>query len=252
MANLLQNALDEYYKIFNLGNVFPHALFPDNFELYFFAFELEDGNKVTDRFIFPINPKQINIQESKITSVTKTSGGVVALFNTTYNPLNISITGDFGRDFKLLIGNIKDKMNLKDNNRWVDLYENVKPFVNPYIKTGFGAFNELKRIIRKSSQLTPTGKPYKTIFYNLAFSEIYIVQILDFNPSMTDDRNMIHNYTLSMKAINYYLAGDIYKTKFKDFKSSIRDSVQNLKNNMNFKSTKNINAFQENKLIKIV
>jgi hypothetical protein len=231
MANIIKQAEQEYYKIYNVtkvGNILPHALFPDNFEYYFFAFELESENKVTDRFIFPIAPKQISINESKIASVLKTSGGVVSLFNSTFNPLTITISGNFGRDFKMLVGNLKDKTNIK-NDKWVDYFKDVKPFINPFLKTGFGAYNELKRIVRKSTQLSATGQPFQTIFYNLAFSEVYIVQILDFNSTMSDDQNTIHNFSMTMKAINYYSMKSFRNQKLKSISTSLKESLKRTK-----------------------
>lgn len=239
MADYLQAAQQEYFRIFDAGGEgLLHALFPNNFELYFFAFELEDELKVTDRFIFPISPTSLTINEPKISTVIKTSGGVINLFNTSYNPMMITLSGDFGRDFKLLVANKSNLDGVKNSKtrfreNWVDQYKNVAEFINPFIKTGFGAFNELKRIIRKSTQLTATGKPYRLIFYNLAFSEIYLCQVLEFNPSMNVDKNMIHQFSLTMKAISYYNTIEIAVDKvtgFKDAFESTRNTIKSILN----------------------
>jgi len=237
MATIIQQAEDTRQALYNVGEAFAHALFPNQFEYYFFAFELEDDKQVTDRFIFPISPKSISISESKIANVQKTSGGVVNLFNTSYNPLTITIQGNFGRDFKLFYANKKNAdTNLISNeseSTWVDIFNFIKPFVNEFLYTGFGAFNELKRIIRKSTQLTPTGKPYKLIFYNLAFSEIYLVQILNFNPTMTNENNYIHEFSLSMQAISYYNFYDAITEKYNNLSNSIKSVATRLKTAIN-------------------
>jgi hypothetical protein len=79
--------------------------YPDEFELYVIALELTDENFITQQyFVFPINPSSIEETEPKLTNIRKTLGGITVLRNTTFVPTQISLSGTFGRNFKVLIG----------------------------------------------------------------------------------------------------------------------------------------------------
>ena len=100
-ANLLRGQTD-------VGKLTAHTLFPNEFEYYLISFELLDSgasHKVTDRFIFPVMPDRIEIGKMKTTTIKKSFGGVIAYTNNAFETIPISITGSFGRRFRLLVGN---------------------------------------------------------------------------------------------------------------------------------------------------
>lgn len=211
---LTNTAKTAYYNLLSQPNGFVsearqvvmHNLFPNQFEYYFMAIELENSKgKTTDRMVFPILPKTIDERRTITSNVQKTAGGVISQFSTTFTPIDISISGTFGKEFKLLNNlPLNGEIDVLDNlakGTWKEKWNSTKTFFNPLIFTGFGAFNELKRIFEKSRLLDSNGKPYKTIFYNLAFSSQYYVQLQQFNGNENVDQNFFHNFTLSMKAV---------------------------------------------------
>ena len=208
MASLTDQAKAKYLQYLSSG--YPAALqqsllntlFPNNFELYFVALELVNSLRVTtDRFVFPINPTSISAPEQNIANVQKTAGGIVSNYVTSTSPNQIVISGHFGRDFKVSVMNRANYNEFKKIENIVDAWQNTKIFVSETILTGFGCYNALKRIFEKSRQLDESGKPYRTIFYNLVYSSANYVQLKTLDSSMTFDKNRIHTYQLTMQKL---------------------------------------------------
>ena len=132
------------------GKLAAHSLFPDDFEYYLMALELVDGSGIpTDRFVFPVMPNSINMSEEKITTIKKTASGITTFTNNGFTPKQISISGTFGRRFRLLIGN---KATF-DEGDLLSSVENIAGSVFvPNIKTGYGALKLLERIYEKSTK----------------------------------------------------------------------------------------------------
>lgn len=193
------------------------ALYPNDFEVYICSLELVDsqGNTI-DFFTFPVSPESISKTEPKKTQIKQTAGGTTVLTSTVYVPEEISIRGNFGRTFKILLDigtsgtslsgaafslsaakyalyQIQGKDTSSIKNSSFDLG----------VKTGFGCIKMLKGIISKSNGVDSLGLPFRLYFYNLAFGESYLVTIppagITFSQNMS--KNMIWEYNLNMTAI---------------------------------------------------
>ncbi len=183
----------------SLGKRALNALFPDDFELYVFAFEIVNGDDQTeDYFIFPINPNSISEPNAPIQSIQKTAGGVTVLSSLTFTPTIITIQGNFGRKFKFLAGS--ELVNFASIG-FKPTKGRLKSFFSKSFKTGYGCYRELERIINKSNTLDDNDKPYALYFYNLALGHNYLVKAIELTPSMNQDSNMIWNYNLTLKSL---------------------------------------------------
>src|SRR3990167_1400315 len=122
------------------GLIALNAIFPNDFEYYLMAFELEDVSnenaKLITRFIFPVNPKSYASTEDILTNVKKTSLGVASLTNNSFQPRKISIRGNFGRSFKLMIGETDSQRIIRDSIGGTS-YQPTKTY-SATIKTGYG------------------------------------------------------------------------------------------------------------------
>lgn len=199
-----------------LGNVGRSALatmFPNDFEVYLCSLELTDSQgKTIDFFTFPIMPDSIQKTELKRTTVRNTAGGITTLSSPIYAPSEISIRGNFGRCFKILLS---DKESISGvafsvSNGVYDLYQlgskssGMKmPDFNISVKTGYGATRILKAIISKSNGVDNEGKPFRLYFYNMAFGENYLVTIPPSGStfSMNLQKNMIWEYNINMTVV---------------------------------------------------
>lgn len=178
------------------------ALYPDDFELYLFALELLDSqNKVVEYFLFPINPSAVSKSTSQLVNIKKTAGGINAISTDTYQPSVVSLSGNFGRKFKILLG--ADYINFSAfsfseqsrKNKQNNVFSNT-------VKTGYGCIKILERIITKSSQFDSKGNPYSLNFYNLSFGDSHLVKVIGepvFDTSL--DKNMIWAYNFKMMTL---------------------------------------------------
>lgn len=183
-----------------LGKRALNALYPDDFEIYIFAFEITNGDGETeDYFVFPIAPSSVSEPSNPIQSITKTAGGITVLSTTTFAPTTITLRGDFGRKLKFLVG--AELINFAAIGFKPSLAKLKKTFSKSF-KTGYGCLKELERIVSKSNSLDDKGQPYALYFYNLALGNNYLVKVTDFSPDMNQDKNMIWNYSLTMKSLS--------------------------------------------------
>ena len=148
------------------------ALFPTEFEVYMMGLELVDSDGDTvEYFLFPVMPKNISKSEPELTNLKKTAGGISILSTTTFVPETITIGGDFGRSFKVLLGNTL----LDFKALGVDLLKNTKNVtggqvlrtLNPFsktIKTGYACTKILQGILKKSVTVDDKGQPYRMYF----------------------------------------------------------------------------------------
>lgn len=197
--NNLTPEIQNYYRLLQQikrGGV--SALFPDEFEYYLCAFELLDSNGRTVEYLsFPIQPNSISIRESVPVTFYTTSGGITTLSRTQYIPKQITLNGDFGRKFKILVG----RENLIG---FLGIFVG-KGLKNGYfsktIKTGYGVTKVLDNLLLASTKSDEQGNPYQLYFYNLAYGESYQVKILDKDLSQDMSSNMIWKYNISLKTI---------------------------------------------------
>lgn len=218
----VQVSTDRYLKLLGqLGRAGLSALYPNDFEAYIISLELATwDDKTIDYLTFPIMPNSIQQNEPKRTTIKQTSNGVTALTIGSYTPKEITIRGNFGRNFKILAGRMFTGFNtpnysIQSGKRTIEsLHDTNTPTkFNPFdfgIKTGYGVTKILQSMIDKSNGLDNNGKPFKLYFYNMALGENYLVKIppngFSLNQSMSS--NMIWEYSLTMIAIaplNYVL-----------------------------------------------
>lgn len=189
-----------------LGKSVLNVKYPTEFELYTVALELVDAdNKTLKYFIFPINPSSLDEANNRITNIIKTAGGVTALGNTTFVPVDINLTGNFGRKFKILLGSdyVDFISSFKTADGRITADSVAAGFTQTFddrVKTGYGCLKLLEEMCQEADLIDSKG-PRRLIWYNLAFGSAYVVRPMSFKINMTQDSNMIHNYSLQLKAI---------------------------------------------------
>ena len=186
------------------------ALFPTEFEVYMMGLELVDSDGDTvEYFLFPVMPKNISKSEPELTNLKKTAGGISILSTTTFVPETITIGGDFGRSFKVLLGNTL----LDFKALGVDLLKNTKNVtggqvlrtLNPFsktIKTGYACTKILQGILKKSVAVDDKGQPYRMYFHNPTLGEAHLVEKETFSLNMDESStNRVWQYSLSLTTI---------------------------------------------------
>ena len=161
--------------------------FPRDFELYMCALELvdPDGEQV-DYFLFPVNPKNINKNETEATSIQFAFSGISIFNKDGFTPNDLTISGDFGRAFKFVELNKESAVrgiNYSISEGYysssdVNLGKNFITKVSeiPFgIKTGFGCIKILQSIINKAKSHDGNGRTFRLYFYNPALGESYLV-----------------------------------------------------------------------------
>lgn len=254
-------SVEQKYKdlIANVGKGAAHALFPADIESYMLAIELVSSRGVTiDYFAWPILPDEIRETDTTLTNVRKTMSAVNVQKNPTFNPRQISIRGDFGRNFKMLVGgqsitfagfglSLKNgKFKLSTPN----LLQNPIPEFSSVAKSGYGCVKLLEAIKEKSKQLDEDGKPYSLYLYNPILGNNYQVEFVSFSQSQDKNHyNMFPSYTIQLIAIaplNSVLS------RLKNIKSAIKNlTINGLQKTANsiasnlrqLKSFKNVKSF---------
>lgn len=193
-----------------IGKIGLHTMFPDDFELYICAFELVDyQDNVIKYFSFPVLPRQIRITKRNLVNITRTAGGLVDMTDPRFNPVDISIDGNFGRSFKLVVNDVFQKeINLAFNKKLTK--QNLKNIINEYdhlVKTGYGCCKILENIFEESKKMDD-GNFRKLYFHNLSFNSLYMVEIENLSFSQSEESNMIWSYSAKMLGISPYLAGN--------------------------------------------
>lgn len=245
IVNTIVNTAIETAK--TAGKSLLASKFPTDFEVYLCALELTDdkGNTI-DYFTFPIQPDSISVTESKNTTVQQTAGGLSVLSSTAFVPKNITIRGNFGRQFKIMLQTgvtiSGSAFSISAGKR--ALYQlmgksnGLKTIsIDPSgtVKNGFGCIKIMQSIIDKSNGVSDqTGKPFRLYFYNLALGESYMCiappNCLNFSQSMNS--NMIWNYQLSLMGVAPLEAvqGAQNKTKKALSSGSIQKAVYDIAN----------------------
>jgi hypothetical protein len=195
---ITSQVLNAYKELSNsLGKATLNSLYPNEFEFYMCAFELVDyRDKTVDYLIFPVNPNNLKETDQNIETIERSAGGIVTLSSSLYQPVNISLSGDFGRRFKFLIG--------RDNIEAVAVSFNgeKKKEFSKQIKTGYGVMKVLENIIKVSKTLDSFGNPYKLYFYNTIMGNSYIVKQVILNKEQTfPTSNMVPNYSIQMVGV---------------------------------------------------
>ena len=190
-----------------LGKAALNLKHPDEFELYVLALELVDSNGDTLKyFVFPINPSNIDESKQEITNIKKTLNGVVSLSSPSFIPTDITLAGNFGRKFKVLLGedyqevlsSFKDSATSKATGK--SLKNGVKELFDKRIKTGYGCCKVLEEMIEDVKKTDENGGVKTLIFHNPALGNSYIVKPLSLRFFQSQESNMIWNYNLTLKS----------------------------------------------------
>ena len=217
--------------LLSVGKRVINAQFPDDFEFYMVALELIDSKENTiEYFIFPINPSGITEVKIPLVNIKKTAGGVTVMSTQTFVPTDITLTGNFGRKFKFLLG--RELINfsaIKQSAK--NILGNV---FSDTIKTGYGCTKVLERIIMKSSQLDDFGKPHSLYLYNLGIGNNYLVKCTSLNLQQDLGSNMIWNYNVQFKSLikaeNVERKSTKSLTKSLSFNEAIQGGINSLSN----------------------
>lgn len=196
-----------------IGEAGLNAAFPVDFEYYFTALELVDslGNTI-DYLAFPVQPSSITKVMPKRTNIKKSSSGITVIRSNSFVPEMITIKGNFGRSFKLLVSPDKYEQGsifsvtsgvytLQDGN--VNSLSINYPIFNVGVKTGYGCTKILQAIISKSSSVDRNGRPFRLLFYNLGLGESYLVEVPPNGLTLMQDEsmNMIWTYSLELTVL---------------------------------------------------
>lgn len=202
-----QAALNQATLLSTIGKAALNARYPNEFELYVCALELVDQTgKTMQYFIFPVNPSSMDESQPKLTNIKKTLAGVTVLSSPTFVPIDITLTGTFGRKFKVLLGsNFVDVVQSFTTSPSAVTTDNsdsqsASSVFDARVKTGYGCLKILQEIIDGADVIDENG-PRRLIFYNPAFGSSYVVKPTSFKIAMSQESNMVHNYYLSLKAI---------------------------------------------------
>lgn len=241
------------------GRAHLHSKHPDEFEYYLCALEIvdaNDNNNVLDYILFPILPDNIRISDTKIQSTTKTSNGTVVLENSSFIPLDMTISGNFGRKIKMVNGkgeSFPASISSKKASSGVSDSKKKKiefPEFSISAKSGYGLNKVLQRMFDKSSE-TYEGVPVQMFFYNFAFNANYLIQPVNINFSQNrGSMNMIWEYTMQFKAIapadeirsdddyndtiNKYLKEAVFTSGVKKVLGFVGDQAKILSNQLQF------------------
>ena len=200
----LESAKERFKQLLgSIGRAGLHSLYPEEFEYYACSLELVDSRgDIIESLTFPVMPSQISEVEPNIVNIKKSSQAVISLHTNGFIPFTINISGTFGRRLRLMIGNRQVNATAFKFNSFNDSLKSVRNAVfNTEIKTGYGALKVLEGIKRKSVQLDSYGLPYKLFFYNLSLNSNNLVEIRSMSKTMSEDNNMMWNYSIEMISI---------------------------------------------------
>lgn len=187
----------------SIGRAGLHSVFPNDFEYYACSLELTNSrDEIVDTLVFPVMPSNIAENETPLNNIKKTSTGVVSLFNPSFTPYSINISGNFGRKLRIMTNNgaaLFSAIRTRAVGAPLEGYEGQA--FNLEVKTGFGVTKILHKIYRRSFSLDETGNPYRVYFYNLALNTQNLVELKNLNITQDQGSNMIWNYSLAMQAI---------------------------------------------------
>lgn len=184
----------------SIGQAALHSQFPNDFEYYALGLDLTDAdNRIIDTLIFPVMPENIVENRPSINSVQKTLSGVVSMYNTSFAPFDISISGTFGRKLRIIANNPAYSFNGVSGTVQGEGYE--APVFNTSIKTGYGTLKLLEKIRDKSFSVDEKGRPVRLFYYNLAYNSQYLVEFKNLSVRQDKGTNMLWYYTANFKAI---------------------------------------------------
>lgn len=175
---------------------------PDEFDYYMIALELLKSDFSTSKyFVFPILPNSIEYNDTPLTKVSKTAGGVSVLKSQQFNIKNLNISGSFGKNFKVLLGDDFSNLTSAFNSNSEDKFSKSLNNFSSAIKTGYGCTKVMESILKTSNQKDEFGGAHFLIFYNLAFNQKFLVEFNEQSYSQNLESNGIWNYSVRFNAI---------------------------------------------------
>jgi hypothetical protein len=194
-----------------MGKSLLSTLYPKDFEYYLIAFELVDHlDQTVDYFTFPVMPSQISVGENFLSNIKLSAGGITALDTDLFLPRSISLSGNFGRNFKFLLNGTDFRFAGLRFSTQAGVYtkedvggKKIKvtnvPF-SPQIKSGYGCIKILESILDKSRG-TDSGKPFHLYFYNPTLGHSFLVKPRSAVFRQEENLNMIWQYDIQLEAI---------------------------------------------------
>jgi hypothetical protein len=187
----------------NAGKAVLHSLAPDDFEYYACTLQLVNSyDEIVQIFNFPVMPNAMSIQRTPLVNIKKTARGFVDQVSDSFPGERISLSGTFGRKFRLLL----TQELKKPNSRNPDVPDEEKVFLkdtfDAKVKTGYGALKLMEKMIKMSTQRDDQGNPYRLYFYNFAFNEQFLVEPIMWSKQQSLENNIMWNYSLEMRAIS--------------------------------------------------
>lgn len=182
-----------------VGKSAVHTLIPDEYEYYLCSLELYNSEHTKVGYIsFVVMPDQIAESHSPIQNIVKTHGGIVTVINPTFAPIDISLSGTFGRKWRL-VSNYKDPT--KNKSGFMNLNFGKLLNMSLGVKSGYGLTKILEKILKEANNLDSSGKPYTLVFNNYAFNTSYVVNVMNFSFSQSTEQNMMWVYSVSLRAV---------------------------------------------------
>lgn len=201
--NPVVNKYEQLYQ--SIGRTALHYLYPNDFEVYMCSLEVTDAEgEPIDFFTFPISPSSIKVGEPSNVSLTKSAGGISIVSSPTFSPLHITLNGNFGRKFKLLVGreSVTGAGFNFSRDKGLEANQILKATFSPTVKSGYGCMKILQNIVRLSKRVDDEGRPYRLYFYNPAMGESFLVKVNNFDiETNAGQLNMMHGYSLQLIAI---------------------------------------------------
>lgn len=188
----------------SVGKAGANMLFPNDLEYYAITVELVDSKgDTTDYLTFPVNPDSFMYSDKSLASINKTMGGVTTLNTGSFVPKPITISGTFGRSFKILLRPpLQKNENLSLNLSGSDGLSLETNVFNTTLKSGYGTTKILESILSKSKQLDIFNQPYRLFLYAPLIGHNFLVEYNDFNLKQDfSSSNMMWKYNIQMTAI---------------------------------------------------
>lgn len=187
--------------VLTVGKSAVHTLAPDDYEYYLCSLELYDSTHTKVGFIsFVVMPDQIVESHTPIQNIVKTHGGIVTIFNPSFTPIDIQISGTFGKKWRLA-SNYKDPTAQKSGFLNLNVGKTFERSIG--CKSGYGLTKILEKILKEANTLDTNGKPYTLVFNNYAFNTAYVVNVNNFSFHQSIEQNMMWGYSMSLKAVGY-------------------------------------------------
>lgn len=180
--------------ISSLGRGALHALAPNDFEYYACTFELINSQGIIEEiFHFPVMPTEISDSRQSLVNTQKAGNSYISQFNDSFASSNISISGTFGRKFRLLL--------TKGVGSSVDGKPSLFKNFDLKVKTGYGALKLMEKLVKSSQSLDEFGNPKILIFYNYSLNHNHVVEVMNFQQKQSLENNMLWNYSIEMKSL---------------------------------------------------